>query len=55
MVNGAWSGPLVIEFLLQVFTIRQASRVPDLSLSFVRTQRPLTAAGGQKGRFPTVV
>jgi hypothetical protein len=55
MVNGAWSEQLVIEFLLQVFTIRQASRVPDCSSSFVRTRRGLTAAGGQKGRFPTVV
>ena len=25
MVNGAWSGQLEVEFLLQVFTIRQAS------------------------------
>jgi len=25
MVNGAWSWRLVVEFLLQVFTIRQAS------------------------------
>jgi hypothetical protein len=25
MVNGAWSGRLVVEFLLQVFTIRQVS------------------------------
>jgi hypothetical protein len=25
MVNSAWSGQLEVEFLLQVFTIRQAS------------------------------
>jgi hypothetical protein len=55
MVNGAWSGQLVIEFLLQVFTIRQASLVLGFSSSFVGTQRGLTATGGQKGRFPTLV
>jgi len=54
MVNSAWSGQLVIEFLLQVFTIRQASRVSGFSSSFVGTQRGLTAAGGQKGCFSTV-
>src|SRR6267143_756016 len=61
MVNGAWSGQLEVEFLLQVFTIRQERActepdglgfgLPDLSSSFVRTQRGLTAAGGQKRRF----
>ena len=66
MVNGAWSGRLVVEFLLQVFTIRQASAcalslvglvlgLPDLSSSFVRTKRSLPAAGGQKRRFYTEV
>jgi len=55
MVNGAWNGQLVIEFLLQVFTIRQASQVSDFSSSFVRTQRRLTATGGQKGCLPSLV
>ena len=65
MVNGAWSGQLEVEFLLQVFTIRQAGvcgdavgpglGLPDLSSSFVRTQCGLTAAGGQKRRFCAVV
>jgi hypothetical protein len=66
MVNGAWSGQLEIAFLRQVFTIRQASAcalslvglvfgLPDLSSSFVRTKRSLTAAGGQKRRFYTEV
>ena len=66
MVNGAWSEQLEIAFLRQVFTIRQASAcalslvglvfgLPDLSSSFVRTQRSLTAAGGQKRRFYTEV
>src|SRR5256885_7327612 len=61
MVTIAWSGRLEVEFLLQVFTIRQASACaagPEgagfdlsvLSSSFARTRRGLTAAGGQKRR-----
>jgi hypothetical protein len=57
MVNNAWSGQLEVEFLLQVFTIRQANIGLVFRISLqrsVRTQRGLTAAGGQKGRFSTV-
>ena len=37
MVNSAWSGQLVIEFLLQVFTIRQASAGLGIRISLYRS------------------
>jgi hypothetical protein len=56
MVNSAWSGQLEVEFLLQVFTIRQASVGLVFGFLFIVRQNAARSdrRRRQKRRFSTV-